>query len=124
MKIDKTIGVYNLIVGACMLGMWIFFYFSNSIPELESEPITIIFHLVAEIMTALVLCISGISMLKRHQYSDLLYYLSFGMLLYTLINSVGYFFYPVDLSMIVLFGILFIVSLSFFVIRVRGVYAK
>lgn len=87
----KFVSVYALLMGLCMMLMWTFFLFSGSVPELDSRPIEILFHLFAEFSTAIVLIISAILSLKSKPISRSLLLVALGMLLYTLMVSPGYY---------------------------------
>ena len=74
-----------------MIGQWIISYTKKQIPELQSEPIRIWFHIGGEIVTALSLIVSGIGLLAACSWSPTLYFVAVGMLIYTTIVSPGYF---------------------------------
>ena len=83
--------VYALFVGLGMIGQWTFFYLQKQIPELVTEPIRIGFHLAGELITAILLILSGTGLLLGWGAVARLYPLSIGMLFYTAIVSPGYF---------------------------------
>ncbi len=43
----KAAALFSIVVGISMILMWMMFYFTGSIPELESEPARIAMHLLA-----------------------------------------------------------------------------
>jgi len=43
--------IFGIILGLGMIGQWGMSYFSKQIPELETEPIRIWFHIAAEMVT-------------------------------------------------------------------------
>jgi hypothetical protein len=83
--------IFALLVGIGMIGMWSISYFTKQIPELESEPVRIKFHLAAEFATALVLLIAGIGLFAKQAWAFSVYLVAVGMLIYTAIVSPGYF---------------------------------
>ncbi len=83
--------IFALIVGFGMIAQWFMSYLSHGIPELETEPIRIWFHISGEIITALLLITSGIGLLAGWALACYLFLLAAGMLLYTVIVSPGYF---------------------------------
>jgi hypothetical protein len=103
--------IFALIVGIGMIGMWGVFYFTNQIPELESEPIRIKFHLAGEFITALLLIIAGIALLTRQGWATATYLVAMGMLLYTLIVSPGYFAQLGQWIFVVMFGVIIILGI-------------
>ena len=83
--------VFALIAGAGMIGQWLSFLATGNVPELETEPLRIRFHLAAEFATAIALLVGGIALLTGQAGADWFYLLAMGMLLYTVIVSPGYF---------------------------------
>jgi len=63
----------------------------KQIPELESEPVRIWFHIAAEMVTAVCLISAGIALLSNTSWAVQLYLVALGMLFYTSIVSPGYF---------------------------------
>ncbi|MFP4345070.1 MAG: hypothetical protein ACLFU8_10285 [Anaerolineales bacterium] len=64
---------------------------TGNVPELETEPLAIAFHLAAELATAVALLFAGVGLLRRARWATSVTRLALGMLLYTVINSAGYF---------------------------------
>lgn len=56
----KFAGWYGIVVGFLMVGQWLFFLATGQVPELQTEPVRIAFHLAGEFLTALGLIVSGI----------------------------------------------------------------
>lgn len=111
MNFKKLSMVYAIIIGLSMIGMWLMFYLSNSIPELATEPIRIGMHISAEIITALLLIAGGIGFYTNKQWGKNLYLIALGMLLYTLIQSPGYFLEQGDYAMVLMFFVMFVLGL-------------
>lgn len=87
----KFAAIFSIVVGAGMIAQWLMSYLSKQIPELKSEPVRIAFHIAAEMVTALMLIIGGILLLKRTYFDREIYLIATGMLFYTAIVSPGYF---------------------------------
>ncbi|MCL7455439.1 MAG: hypothetical protein M8467_20585 [Anaerolineae bacterium] len=83
--------IFAIAVGVLMIGQWSFFYLSHQIPELETEPYRILFHLAGEFATAVALIVGGAGLLMGQAWASWLYMVAMGMLLYTMIVSPGYF---------------------------------
>ena len=75
---------YGMVVGFGMIAQWILSIVSGGVPEFQTEPWRIVFHLAAEFSTALMLIISGIAVLKSNA-------VGLGMVIYSEIVSPGYF---------------------------------
>lgn len=103
--------LFAIIVGIGMIGMWSVAYFGNQIPELETEPLRIKFHLAAEFATALVLLSAGIGLLTGQAWAFETYLVSMGMLLYTVIVSPGYFAQKGQWAYVVMFAVLLVLAL-------------
>ena len=104
--------VYALAVGLLMLLQWTRTLISGQIPD-PDEPYSgrgkreLAFHWVAEAISAAALVVSGIALLCNAPWSAWWFPLSLGMLLYTLINSPGYFAERGEWRIVGAFGVLF-----------------
>ena len=87
----KFASLYAIVVGGLMLAQWSFFLIAGMVPEFQTTPVKISFHLIAELLTALALIITGSASLRGKQWGLTLYAVAIGMLIYTVINSAGYF---------------------------------
>jgi hypothetical protein len=98
--------IFAIVVGIGMCGMWSVSYFSKQIPELESEPIRIKFHLAAEFTTAIVLLIAGTALITNQAWAVSAHLIAMGMLLYTVIVSPGYFAQKGQWGYVVMFAVI------------------
>ncbi|MDR4968937.1 MAG: hypothetical protein RG740_04915, partial [Acholeplasmataceae bacterium] len=115
MKYLKLTSYFNIFIGFSMMIMWLFFIIFDMVPEFEEAPFEIATHLVAEFLTAITLVVSGVFLIKKLNGANILYYLSYGLLLYAVINSLGYFLDPFDIAMTSLFTLILIISSTLFV---------
>jgi len=99
---------YGIVVGFVMIAQWIFFITSGNVPELQTEPYRIAFHLAAEFATALVLIVSGIGTLKSVWWGRYILLVSLGMVIYSEIVSPGYFAQLGQWALVVMFAILLV----------------
>jgi hypothetical protein len=104
--------IFALIVGIGMIGMWSVSYFTNQIPELQSEPIRIKFHLAAEFATAGMLILAGLALLTGQGWAIPVFLVATGMLLYTVIVSPGYFAQKGQWAYLVMFGVILILAVA------------
>ena len=102
---------FAIITGLGMIAMWVVSYVSKQIPELESEPIRIKFHLAAEFSTAILLIIAGAGLFTQQEWATSVYLIAMGMLFYTVIVSPGYFAQKGQWGYVVMFGLIFILAL-------------
>ena len=105
-----------------MIGQWIFTLARKQVAGPEAGPnlgrgqIEMRFHWAAELVTAVSLLVAGFSVLLDYPWALNLYLVSIGMLVYTTINSSGYFAQKGEWRMVGVFGLLFmlcIISLVF-----------
>ncbi len=87
----KFAGWYGIVVGLCMFGQWGLFLATGQVPELQTEPIRLAFHLAAEFATAAMLIIGGVALLGHKSWGVSLYLVAVGMMVYSVIVSPGYF---------------------------------
>ena len=74
-----------------MIVQWIFSILSGSVPEFQTEPWRIGFHLAAEFATAALLILGGITVLRSLTWGRPVLLIGLGMLIYSEIVSPGYF---------------------------------
>ncbi len=102
-----------------MAVQWIFFLAAGQVPEFETEPVAITFHLTAELLTAVVLIAAGVGLLRQARHAKAVYLAALGMLSYTVINSAGYFTQNGDWLFVVMFGVLLVLTVASFLQVVR-----
>lgn len=81
---------YGILVGILMMAQWTVSVATNSVPEFETTPWAIGFHLAAEVITVLMLFIGGIATLKSTKWGRQVLLVGVGMVIYSEIASPGY----------------------------------
>lgn len=114
--INKLRALYSILIAICMIGMWGFLLATGNVPEMQTEPSAIAFHLLSEFATAGMLLISGFGILAKKARADKLFLISAGALLYSVLNAAGYFMQDDNFSMLIMFSVIFILEV-FFVIQ-------
>ena len=84
---------------------------TDQVPELQTAPYEITLHLIAEFSTAILLIISATLLFIGNKKGHVLINIAYGMLLYTLIVSPGYYLDLGDLPMALVFGGMFILTI-------------
>ncbi len=112
--------IFALIVGLGMIGQWTMSFITKQIPELETEPIRIWFHIIGEMVTALALILSGIGLITSRPWAPILYLVASGMLIYTAIVSPGYFAQQGKWIWVGIFSILILISV-FSILNTAGI---
>jgi hypothetical protein len=108
----KFVRISSLIIGLCMIFQWVFFLTTGQVPELETAPISIVFHIVIELITACVL-IAVFFLLKTPRPGRTVFAAyGQGMLGYTVVNSAGYFAQSGDWIFLMMFAVLLFFSLG------------
>ena len=110
-QLRKVSSVYSLFMGISMLAMWLMFYFTNSIPEIQTKPVELGLHVVAEVSNALLLIIGAIGLLLKKSWGLKTYLISMGMLLYTLIMSPGYFLQKGEIPFVIMFMVFLMLAI-------------
>ena len=106
----KFAGIFAVAVGLLIILQWGVSLATGGVPELQTAPRSIGFHLAAEILTALMLLLSGLAILKKIAWGRTLFLAAGGMLLYSVINSPGYFAQRGEWFIVAVFGILFLAA--------------
>jgi hypothetical protein len=103
--------IFGILVGFGMIGQWTFSYISKQIPELETERVRVLFHIAAELITAVALIVGGVGLLGGWPWGVPLYLIATGMLIYTMIVSPGYFAQKGQYVWLGIFGALLVLTL-------------
>jgi hypothetical protein len=108
----RSVVLSSMIIGISMILQWVFFLMTGNVPELQTEPLSILFHLTIEGITAFSLIGSAILLHKRRPKASYLAVFAQGMLAYTVVNSAGYFAQSGDWSFVVFFAVLLFFSID------------
>ena len=116
MKTKTMAAIYSILVGVSIIGMWTILYINGSIPEIDTEPIRIGMHLVAEIATGIILILGAYGLLSNKRWGYNMYLISMGMLIYTLLASPGYYAEKGNYLFVGMFAIILFFSIMFLVL--------
>ncbi len=105
-------GWYGIVVGLLMVVQWSFFLATGQVPELQTAPYRIYFHLAGEFATAIGLLVSGLGILARRSWAVPAYLVAAGMLLYSVIVSPGYFAQQQQWALVAMFAVLLVLALG------------
>jgi hypothetical protein len=83
--------IYAIIIGIAMLLMWILLLLKREVPELNTKPTQIFFHLVAEFVTSVILIIGGIGLVMNQSWGVPFFFIAIGMAIYSTINAAGFY---------------------------------
>ncbi len=111
--IKEIASIYSIIAGISMIVMWVVFIVTNQVPEINTAPIKISYHLIAEFLTAILLLIGGFGLLTKRKWGFHLYLISMGMLLYAVIASAGYYANLGDMIMAGMFSLFQLLTIIF-----------
>jgi hypothetical protein len=109
--------IFAIIVGILMVGQWTLTILRRDVPGPEAGyaagrgPIEMRFHWAAEFATALALVAGGLGQLAGRAWALPAYLVATGMLIYTVINSPGYFAQQGQWAPVAMFGLLLVLAL-------------
>ena len=103
-------GIYSLIIGIGIIGLWTMLILTKQVPERKTEPIAIGFHIVVENIMGILALVSGIILLLDLAFGSLLFILSSGLVIYAVINSAGYYGQRNQWPFVGMFGAILIIS--------------
>jgi hypothetical protein len=106
----KFAAIYSIVVGAGMIGWWTFLLASGQVPEVETEPVRLAFHLVGEFVTGLLLVVGGVLLVRGLRLGPQLTLVALGILLYTVIASPGYYGQLGECAMVGMFMALLVLA--------------
>jgi hypothetical protein len=113
MNIKLIAAIYSIIIGIAMIGMWLALIVTNQVPEINTEPIRITYHLIGEFLTAILLLIGGFGLFTNRGWGFHVFLIAMGMLLYTVIVSAGYYGQKNDIIMVGIFTIFQVLTVLF-----------
>ena len=111
MVIELIASIYTIIIGIAMFCMWIFLLGKKEVPELTTKPTQIFFHLIAELLTSIMLIIGGIGLIMDQSWGVALFFISIGMAIYSTINAAGFYGQLKDWPMFIILLVFTLVSL-------------
>lgn len=103
---------FGLATGSAMVGMWTYLLVTSGVPEVETAPVALAFHLVAEGTAALGLIVSSVALLRRDSWAPSGFAFFAGMLLYSVLNSPGYYAQQGEWPVAFLFGVLAVLTVA------------
>lgn len=98
---------YGMLVGLLMIAQWTISILAGGVPEFQTAPWEIAFHLTAEMSTAALLVAGGIAALKSIRQARGTLLVGLGMAIYSEMVSPGYFAQLGQWAFVAIFGLLF-----------------
>ena len=110
MLLSVVSGIYSLIIGIGIIGLWMMLVISKQVPEIKTEPIAIGFHIIIENIMGILSLISGVILFIDLACGSLLFILSSGLVIYAVINSAGYYGQKKQWPFVGMFGVILIAT--------------
>ncbi len=111
-------GIFALVIGIGILGLWTMLLLTKQVPELNTEPVAIAFHITAEIIMGVLSLVSGIFLLIGLSWAPYFFVLAMGLVIYAVINSAGYYGQRKQWAFVIMFGIILITSVSLVILNI------
>jgi hypothetical protein len=115
---------YGIVVGVLMIVQWLFSIVTGGVPEFQTEPWRIGFHLAAEFATAIALIVGGIGSIQSKSWGVPVLMTAIGMVIYSEIVSPGYFAQQGQWGMLVMFAVLLagaLLSIKFLYVHIESI---
>ena len=93
MKKSQVLALYSFVMGLMLILSWILLLITGNpalISDIESKPVEIIFVVIAEFLIAFTLLIASYGLIKKAPWRRDVFILGNGMLLYSMINNLGF----------------------------------
>lgn len=97
---------YGIVVGILIVAQWAFFLAAGAVPEVQTAPWSIGFHLAAELVLALALIAGGIATWQSRKWGVPVLLVALGMAVYSEIVSPGYFAQQGTWALVGMFAVL------------------
>jgi len=111
-------GIYAIVIGIGIIGLWTMLLLTKQVPELNTEPVVIAFHITAEIIMGIISLLSGIFLLIGLSWAPYFFILAMGLVIYAVINSAGYYGQKKQWAFVIMFGIILITSVSLVILNI------
>jgi peptidoglycan/LPS O-acetylase OafA/YrhL len=111
---SDLVSIFLIAIGFLIIGMWSALLLGKKVDDLETNRLGIIHHIVAEFITGMLLIMAGASSILDSRWSLEISLVALGMLLYTVINSSGYYAQRGEKAMVFMFvflGVLTIIGI-------------
>jgi hypothetical protein len=104
--------IYSILVAISVFGFWLILFFRKKLfdPASNRSRLELEYHILAELLTAGVLIAGALGTILSISWGDSILVLGLGMLLYTVVNSPGYYASRGDKPMVTMFLILAILT--------------
>jgi hypothetical protein len=102
----RVVGWFELVVGSAILGLWSVLLATGQVPEVAAGQTDIWFHLAAEAFLATLLIVAGTAALRGSEVAPLLTGLALGALVYSAVNSSGYYAERAEWAMVAMFALI------------------
>ena len=119
MNLRKTKATFSILVGGSIISLWIMLFISGQIPELDTEPFSILLHIFSELLLAMTLIIAGVGLLRQSRISEKTFLLAMGLLSYSVINAAGYHGERENWAVVIMFAAIGFISAAFVAISLR-----
>ncbi|NVM46432.1 MAG: hypothetical protein HWN79_16095 [Candidatus Lokiarchaeota archaeon] len=110
-------GIFAIIIGIGIIGLWTMLLLTKQIPELKTEPVAIAFHISAEMTMGILCLVSGIFLLIGLTWAPYFFILAMGLIIYAVVNSAGYYGQKKQWSFVIMFGVILIASVSLVILN-------
>lgn len=107
MKREKYTAIFSLILGISILISWVTIIFSGQIFESTLE---ISFHIFSELIMALFCITGGVMVIMKHKSRQKIIIIAYAMVVYSLLNAIGYYLALGDIIIPLIFSALLLVS--------------
>ncbi len=107
----RRIGIFAIIIGTGIILLWGFLLAAGGVPEIRTAPVSITFHLIAELLMGTASLTSGILILQGIPAGTYTYLITSGMIIYSVINSSGYYGDTGEWVMVAMFMVILISTL-------------
>lgn len=106
----RAVAWFQMVVGSAIALLWVVLLATGQVPEVEQGRVDIWFHLVAELVTAALLVAAGWLLLRCRAAGPMLSAGALGALLYTALNSPGYYAEAGEPGVVLAFGLLVVAT--------------
>ncbi len=109
---DVFVAVLAFAMGLAIAGLWTMLLATHQVPELRDHDVAIRYHLAAEYLLAAGLLAAGLATIAGASFATPLAAAAFGGLLYSSINSAGYYAKLGQRAFVTMFGVVEVLAVA------------
>ncbi len=109
----KSTAYFCLVIGFLNLFTWTYLLVNNKVPGMDKELLAFVFHWISEFITAVLLIVSGVMILRNNRMRRYMFFIASGFLLNAINGAFWYYLANFDPFLFIMMVVILIFTLLF-----------